>query len=195
MNQFLQNNLLTLIVFLLIIILVLIGVLSFVIFKLLAQKDFPHNHYQPQPDQSTNTKSTAKPALNLTEAPIKEKFVCNNHPDASTAGACLICEDVFCEACLVEHEGMFFCKQHFRTYANYKWKQITDFKTSPHNPEEGMFIYNYKRKQWAQKEKPSFVITHYKINVEEDLIESYIQLHVREEDEVEFSKGLSELIN
>lgn len=180
MNEFLQNNLITLVLFLLFIILLLIGVLSFVVFKLLSQKSNPIIEVK-------------KP--NETPAPsITEKYSCHNHNDQPTVGSCLICEDVFCEKCIVEHEGMFFCKEHFKIYANYKWKQITDFKTSPHAPEEGMFIFNFKRKQWDKKGIPSFVITHYKINVEDDLIESYVQLHVREEDEVEFSKGLSEQI-
>ena len=184
MNQFLQNNLLTLIVFLLLIILILIGVLSFVVFKLLAQK--------PQVIEQLPKTPEARPVPTI--PPIVEKYVCHNHKDQPTAGACLICEDVFCENCLIEHEGMFFCKDHFKIYANYKWKQITDFRTTPNNPEDGLFIYEYKRKAWNKKNKPSFVLTHYKINVEDDLIESYIQLHVREEDEAEFTKGLSELI-
>lgn len=187
MNQFLQNNLLTLIVFLLLIILLLIGVLSFVVIKLLTQKQQPE---QPHPADHHLKTTETKPSI----PPILEKYVCHNHKDQPTVGSCLICEDVFCENCLIEHEGMYFCKDHFKTYANYKWKQITDFKTTANNPEDGLFIYEYKRKAWTIKNIPSFVITHYKINVEEDLIESYIQLHVREEDEAEFTKGLSELI-
>jgi hypothetical protein len=85
---------------------------------------------------------------------------------------------------------MFFCKDHFKTYANNKWKQITDLKTNANTPEDGVFIYDFKRKMWSKKSIPSYVLTHYKINVEEDLIESYIQLYVREENEVEFKKGL-----
>jgi hypothetical protein len=176
MNQFLQNNLFTLIIFLLLIILLLIGVLSFVVIKLLTQT--------PPVTESPKFVEVKPP-------PIIEKYVCHNHKDQPTIGACLICEDVFCEACLIEHEGMFFCRDHFKTYAGNRWKQITDLKTTPNTPEEGMFIYDYKREQWTKRNIPSFILTHYKINVEEDLIESYIQLHVRVEDEAEFEKGLS----
>ena len=188
MNQFLQANLFTIIVFLLLIILILIGVIAFVVIKLLSEKSssniLPAQHPTIPP----------LPVVQKLEPKVQEKFTCHNHPDQPSVGSCLICEDVYCENCLVEHESMFFCKQHFKTYANHKWKQVTDFRTSPHNPEEGMFIYNFKRKIWNQKEKPSFIITHYKINVEDDLIESYIQLNVREEDADEFTKGLSDLL-
>jgi hypothetical protein len=182
MNQFLQNNLFTLILFLLFIILLLVGVLTFIVFKLLAQKNQNHD--------------LITPILPITPSPptVVEKYTCSKHKDLPTVGSCLICEDVFCESCLIEHEGMFFCKDHFKTYANHKWKQVTDFKTNANEPEAGIFIYDFKRKVWFKKGIPSFVLTHYKINVEEDLIESYIQLHVREEDEIEFTKGLSSLI-
>jgi hypothetical protein len=183
MNQFLQNNLFTLILFLLFIILLLVGVLTFIVFKLLAQKN--QNH-----DQIT-------PILPITPKPptVVEKYTCSNHKDLPTVGSCLICEDVFCESCLIEHEGMYFCRDHFKIYANFKWIQVTDFKTNANEPEAGLFIYEFKRKAWSKKGIPSFVLTHYKINVEDDLIESYIQLHVRLEDEVEFAKGLSNLID
>jgi len=182
MNDFLQNNLLTLIVFLLLIILLLIGVLSFVVIKLLAQKSVGPV-FTPSPLPKTSE---------ILSTSVVEKYVCHNHKDQPTVGACLICEDVFCETCLIEHEGLFFCKDHFKTYANNHWKQITDLKTTPNTPEEGLFIYEFKRKVWNKNSIPSFVLTHYKINVEDDLIESYIQLHVREEDEALFMKGLSE---
>ena len=77
---------------------------------------------------------------------------------------------------------MHFCKEHFRTFANNKWKQITDVRTTPDTPEDGLFIYNFKRDLWQDKNIPTFVMTHYKINIENDFIESFIQLNVREED-------------
>jgi hypothetical protein len=35
---------------------------------------------------------------------------------------------------------------------------------------------------WLKKSIPSFVMTHYKINIDNDYIESFIQLNVREDD-------------
>lgn len=113
---------------------------------------------------------------------IVEKFQCHNHPDKESVGSCLICEDVFCENCLIEHESMHFCREHFRIFANSKWKQITDVRTTPDTPEDGLFIYSFKKDMWKEKNLPTFVMTHYKINIDNDYIESFIQLNVREED-------------
>jgi hypothetical protein len=123
----------------------------------------------------------------LSEENVEEKFYCENHPDQPSVAGCLICEDVFCEKCVIEHDGMHFCKEHFKIFANNKWKQITDVKTTPDTPEDGLFIYRFKRKIWREDKTPSFVLTHYKINLESDIIESFIQLNVRDVDAVELA--------
>lgn len=176
MNTFLQNNLFTIIIFLLLIILLLIGLIGFVLVKLMLQK-------------KDSTTSSTVPPVNKTktiqkysEEPVVEKFFCHNHPEEQSIGSCLICEDVFCEDCMVEHDGLYFCKEHFRVFAGNKWKQITDVKTTPDTPMDGLYVYHFKRKIWKENNMPSYILTHYKINIESDFIESFIQLNVLEKD-------------
>ena len=85
---------------------------------------------------------------------------------------------------------MHFCKEHFRIFANSKWHQITDVRTTPDTPEEGLFVYNFKRDIWKDKNIPTFVMTHYKINIDNDFIESFVQLNVREEDVEKLTKEI-----
>ncbi len=181
MNNFLHDNLFAIIIFLLLIILLLIALIGLVLIKLL---------YKPKEENQAVKIEKKEPELpivvatkqpkRITEESVIEKYFCENHLDSPSAGACLICEDVFCEKCLIEHDSLYFCKEHFRVFANNKWKQITDVKTTPDTPEDGLFIYNFKRFVWREKQIPSFVLTHYKINIDEDYIESYIQLNVIE---------------
>ena len=184
MNSFLQENLLTIVLFLLLIILLLIGVIGVIVIKLLlSSKDAkPAPIITPEVIKDVPKK--------ITEEKVTEKYFCENHPDVPSVGSCLICEDVFCDQCLVEHDGLYFCKEHFRLFANNKWKQITDIRTTPDTPEEGHYIYSYKRYLWKEKQVPSFVLTHYKINIEEDFIESFIQLNVLEESSENLLNGL-----
>ncbi len=188
MNHFFQENFITIIVFLLLIIFVLMGAMIFVLFKLLYKKDV-------SPKTLTTAKSKGvKPEIPKPMASdnVVESFYCIHHQETPSVGACLICEEVFCDECLIDHDSMHFCKEHFRIFAGNKWKQITDVKTTPHSPEEGLFIYNFKRDIWKKRNIPTFVMTHYKINIENDYIESFIQLNVREEDveklEIEIQK-------
>ncbi|MGZ3787456.1 MAG: hypothetical protein ACXVLQ_02970 [Bacteriovorax sp.] len=175
MNQFLQSNSIAIIAVLILIIFLLMGSMIAILFKLLTQ-----SKVEEPLDKPTLRPTIERPKR--AEEPIEERHYCIHHQDAPSVGSCLICEEVFCDDCLVEHESMHFCKEHFRTYASYKWKQITDVRTTPDTPEDGLYIYNFKRDLWANKNIPTFVMTHYKINIENDFIESFIQLNVREDD-------------
>ncbi|NOT79426.1 MAG: hypothetical protein HOP07_10580 [Bacteriovoracaceae bacterium] len=182
MNNFLQENLFALVLFLLIIILLLIAIIAIVLIKLLLstkeQKSFSSVLVPTVETPTPRSGEILSKIKKLAEEHVTESFFCKNHPDNASIGACLICEDVFCEKCLIESDGLCFCKDHFKTFVNNKWSQITDVKTTPATPEEGMFIYQYKRQIWRDRDIPSFVLTHYKINIEHDYIESYIQLNV-----------------
>lgn len=183
MNTFLQDNLYAIILFLLFIILLLIALISMVLIKLLLNNK---NENSPKPLEKERpvlvpVVGTPAKIQKLSEESVVEKYYCENHPDIPSVGSCLICEDVFCEQCLIEHDSLYFCKEHFKTFANNKWKQITDVRTTPNTPEDGLYIYHFKRHIWHDKKIPSFVLTHYKINIEEDYIESFIQLNVVED--------------
>lgn len=193
MNNFLQENLFAIILFLLFIILALIGLLAFVFVKLIlnpkkqeAPLAAPTNHPPPKKEDIISLKK-------ISEEAVSEKFFCENHPESPSVGGCLICEDVFCEKCLIEHDGMYFCKEHFKIFANNRWRQITDVRTTPDTPDDGLFIYHFKRKIWKEDQVPSFVLTHYKINLEQDFIESFIQLNVREGDAERLSHEIKKL--
>ena len=183
MNTFLQDNLYSIILFMLFIILLLIAIIGIILFKFIFIK--PQLHTQSTTVLKENVVAdvteNSKVFKKLSEEKISEKYFCENHPDIPSVGACLICEDVFCEKCLIEHDSLNFCKEHFKTFANNKWKQVTDTRTTPNTPEDGLYIYHYKRHIWKAEKIPSFVLTHYKINIEEDFIESFIQLNVVEE--------------
>lgn len=170
MNTFLQENILAIFLFFLLTLLLMLGALFFIIVRLLLREK---EHIAEEPSTKKKEEKTKK---------LTEKFFCENHPTVSPSGGCLVCEDVFCEKCLVEHDGLYFCHEHFHTFSSHRWVQITDVKTTPDTPLDGLFVYDFKRSLWQKEKIPTFVITHYKINIEDDFIESFIQLNVREED-------------
>ncbi len=192
MNNFFQENIFAIILFLLLIILLLIALIGVIVVKLLlAPKEVAQPKAAAPAVSPTITPEVVIPNFKkLSEEKVAEKYYCENHPDIPSVGTCLICEDVFCEQCLIEHDGLYFCKEHFKIFANNKWKQITDVKTTPDTPEEGLYIYNFKRHLWNDRKVPSFVLTHYKINIEEDFIESFIQLNVVVDAAVELAEDL-----
>lgn len=195
MNQFIQNNSIAIIGILIFIIFLLMGLMIFILYKLLTSSKQTFKAPTSSPhilEESTDQKKY--PHIKKMEQ-VVEKFHCHNHADEASVGSCLICEEVFCENCLVEHESMHFCRDHFRIFANNKWHQITDIRTTPDTPEDGLFVYNFKRDLWREKGVPAFVMTHYKINIDNDYIESFVQLNVREDDVDALSKEIDRYRN
>jgi hypothetical protein len=193
MNTFLQNNIYAIILFFLFIILLLIALIGVVLIKLLLNKNETSAkaaHAEKERPVLVPVAKTPAKIKKLSEESVVEKYYCENHPDVPSVGSCLICEDVFCEQCLIEHDSLYFCKEHFKTFANNKWKQITDVRTTPNTPEDGLYIYHFKRHIWHDQKIPSFVLTHYKINIEEDYIESFIQLNVVEDKAEELAENI-----
>lgn len=173
-----EKNLILILIILVVILMMIMAAMMLLIFKLFMQKAPTENAITPE----ILTESPKFKIQKLSEEKVRESFYCPNHSEIQTQGTCLICEEAFCEKCLIEHESLMFCKEHFRTFAQNKWVHISDVKTTPHSPEEALYVYHYKRYLWKELQKPSFVITHYKINIEEDFIESFVQLHVLEEE-------------
>lgn len=165
---------------------ILIGLAVFLIFKLVIKKD----EASSQNLSATNKPETKARAKVASQFKISEGSHCPNHKENSPVGTCLICEEAFCEECLIEHESLYFCKEHFRTYADHQWEKITDILTTAETPEASMHVYDFKRDLWKFEKIPTFVLTHYKINVNEDLIESYVQLHVRVDEKENLEKRL-----
>jgi len=143
-----------------------------------------------------NSSSSSKESLPEPEAPkspVAEvldreplKYVCAFHPDCDPVGVCAICEAACCESCLREWEHLNFCSDHIKLYAAHKWEPITNERTTANSPEASSYIYEFKKNIWSQG-VPSFIVTHYRIEIESDIVESYVQLFVKLEDKVALS--------
>lgn len=129
-------------------------------------------------------------AKRIQEYTESDTLFCSNHEDLAAQGICGICMKGHCEKCLVEWDGLYFCREHYKTFANNDWVSITNVRTTPDNPEKGTYIYSFKDDLWKSEETPSYIVTHYKINVEDDGIESFVMLYVRKNDEELLRKRL-----
>ncbi len=113
---------------------------------------------------------------------------CVNHPQDHAHGMCAICQELFCEDCLKEHDGHTFCAPHFKLFISHEWEELESIKTTPTTPETAYPIYDFKKELWDDGGEPTVISTHYKINIDDDSIESYVKLLVIK-DEFEELKG------
>ncbi|MBI2522232.1 MAG: hypothetical protein HYV97_17565 [Bdellovibrio sp.] len=115
---------------------------------------------------------------------------CSNHCDIPARGTCAICGELFCENCLKNYEVLHFCGEHYQLFLNHKWVEVETIKTSPNDPERGLALYSFKEKLWRESKIPSYIMTQYKIDIENDLIESHIKLYAKDSDRQALQKPL-----
>lgn len=113
---------------------------------------------------------------------VVEQYTCVHHPEQNAVAACAICEDAICEHCHKDWEGLHLCPEHFGLYSKHTWIEIAEIKTTPSAPEKGHVLYHFKHKLWSEEHVPAYLVTHYKIDVDGDHIESWVKLYAREED-------------
>ena len=171
----------TVIILLLIIVILLLVIKGFLLYFFFIKKSTPATPFQPPQEEPKKEVKAPTPESNQNALSY-----CEIHDKEHASGLCGICEKPFCEECLKEHDGLYFCPEHFKLYLSNEWKTITNIRTTPDTPEEGVFVYEMKRETWNDKGLPSFIVTHYKIDVASDAIESYVQLNVLEKDQPYF---------
>tara|TARA_R110002049_G_scaffold200467_4_gene371228 strand:- start:118 stop:648 length:531 start_codon:yes stop_codon:yes gene_type:complete len=113
---------------------------------------------------------------------VEEAFTCINHHDQNAVATCAICEGSICEHCHKDWDGIHLCPDHFGLYSLHSWQEIAEIQTNPKAPEKGHQLYAFKNKLWSDEKVPTYLVTHYKINVDGDFVESWVKLYAREEE-------------
>jgi len=175
MNQIINDNMgLIIVLFMLAIVFLFLGVIL-IAFILLKRNKASSVEENKKPDYEKIKRELATQATSSTGH-------CYVHKDISSSATCAICEQEICEKCVRQIDNINFCSEHVTTYISNTWSPITNQKTTPDNPTDGIYIYNFKKDIWVSEEIPCYIVTDYKINMETDQIESFVQLNVRDED-------------
>lgn len=156
-----------------ILIVAVLCVLAFLIYRLLKEDrkpqtptNSPFNQYHPA------IRDRIKEADKL--KPTNSELFCPNHPQEPGETSCAICDRLFCRACNKPFKSLHFCKEHLPLVMRHDWQEVMTLKTSTENPEEGVRLYQRKREIFERDSVPTYVETHYKIDVDHDHIETYL---------------------
>ena len=117
---------------------------------------------------------------------------CPNHREEGVKGVCAICEKKFCEKCLrTAEEGPTFCLEHIKTFLNTSWAEIGRTRTTPDNPDAAAHLYKAKREFLKKHSFPCFISTSYKIDVQNDQIDSFVSLCIPKEQRIKALEKIS----
>jgi hypothetical protein len=182
--------------------LVLISTLLIIVLALGFYIVFNKKRLETSSDQTLNsttnqTKDYKNIKRNLGHVITDEQPVqnCHIHDDVHAEAFCSICKDALCENCIREDENVYFCSEHFQLYLRSEWIELDTVTTTPNNPEDGMYIYKFQEMIWKDNQTPTFITTHYKIDIEKDHIESEVKLMAREEEKADLKGKLNPVKN
>lgn len=171
-----ENTALILIVITLLLLVVILGLLSFMVFKLLKERNTSNSQTDPnlssKPDYHPEILARMKEVEKFKKK--KSELFCPNHPDEPGETHCAICDRLFCRSCISPFKTMHLCKEHLPLLMRHDWVEVLTLKTSTHDPEDGVKLYDQKKKIFETEDLPTYVETHYKINVAEDYVETFL---------------------
>ncbi len=179
-----ENTALTLIIATNLLLVLLLGVFGFFIYRLVRDQK---SKTQPIAPLKLADESEFHPVIleRLKEAKkLKAKradLFCPNHPEEPGEVSCGICDKIFCHACIKPFKSLHFCREHLPLVMNNQWEEVITVKTSTQDPEGGVRIYDIKKEIFEKEDLPSYVETHYKINVDHDVIETYLVVFAMKE--------------
>lgn len=186
-----ENTALILITITLFLLVIIMGLLTALIYKLMKanqQTPFQNSRPEGEPPHPDVSKSDFHPAIvaRMQELekvkPKRTDLFCPNHPEEPGEVTCAICDRLYCKSCVRPFKTMHFCKEHLPLIMKHEWEEILTLKTSTTDPEQGVKLYDIKKHLFEKENITTYVETHYKINVDQDYIETYLVLFgIREE--------------
>jgi hypothetical protein len=200
-----ENTAIILIVITLFLLVIIVGLLTLLVLKMMKQTptvissppSLATTGEAPHPDVS---KAEFHPAImeRMKELekvkPRKAELFCPNHSDEPGEVTCAVCDKLYCKACIKPYKTMHFCKEHLPLIMRYDWDEVLTVKTSTADPEEGVRLYDVKKDLFEKEDIPTYIETHYKINVDQDYIETYLVMFAIKEKVADLKKRLESFI-
>jgi hypothetical protein len=158
---------------------IILGVFGFFIYRLLKNQQ-PNLNAQPETKKLNEAEFHPEilNRLKLVEKvkPKRRELFCPNHPDEPGEANCGVCDQLYCSTCIRPFKSMHLCKEHLALVMNNEWDEVLTLKTSTKDPEQGVKLYDIKKKIFKEEHIPIYIETHYKINVDQDYVETYLVL-------------------
>lgn len=196
-----ENTALILLVTTNVLLVLVLGAFGFFIYRLL--KDQKQNRLDDRAEAKTQ-KLEAEARLPIDAHPailervkgieqVKHKrmeLFCPNHPDEPGEASCAICDGLYCRACIKPFKAMHLCKEHLPMIMKNSWEEVITIKTSTEDPEQGVRLYDVKKKLFKEENLPSYIETHYKIDVDHDQVETFLVLFAMKQELSVFKEKL-----
>lgn len=187
-----ETILIILVSFLSFLILILLVVIAFFMYKFLKLKENSPSDNSDLQVHKTHSKNISKELQNAKDAQdmAGERF-CSDHPEVVATGVCAISDRFYCQACLLKEGDVKLSRKYLNLYLDASWETLFFLNDNEIGPEVLSHLTHVKQRVWKEEKLPIITQKQFKINIEDDSIESFTMISVRDIDQKYIMKKLN----
>ena len=163
-----------------------VGMLTFVGIKFLKLQEKKSTLVKAPPSKNIEKNDAME---HLQVGPVSTS-ICVDHPQEISFNICAISNEPYCQECIIKHEEIWVAKKHLDILLQANWKEIYNFEVDESSDVVGR-VRSIKKSLWQDESIPFLIQGHFKIDVQDDKIHSFMMVRAREEDVDRVKKELS----
>lgn len=181
-----EKALFIIVIILCVVLIILLGVVAYFLYRFLKSKESTLNSVQDQQEKSLEQRMPEEVKAKVAHAQSVTKSLegrfCIDHPEMPAKGICSISGDQYCELCITKERDVRIARKYLHMFLDTDWKQSYFFNDAQMGEQKIEELMRVKSQLWRNKEVPVIAQKQFKINIENDDIETYTSVLTREED-------------
>lgn len=172
---------------LVLVLVILLITIALFLFKYLKMKEGEKLNSSPlDKNHPLNKKVPPEVKSNLEQAKeLKKTMVgsfCIDHPDLAAKGRCSISDELYCELCLTKENDIKIARKFLSLFLDNEWPTHYMINNSEVGADKLNEVMRVKKELWKEKEIPVITQRQFKINIENDKIETFTAVMFRDVD-------------
>lgn len=166
---------------------ILLAAIVFFLFRYLKMKetekiqstpaDADHPSYKKMPPEVKENIKKAKES----KSQLVGSF-CVDHPDLAAKGRCSISDELYCELCLTKEKDIKLARKFLNLFLDHEWPVFSLINNSEVGANKLNEVMRVKKELWKEKQLPIITQRQFKINIENDKIETFTAIMIRDID-------------
>lgn len=116
---------------------------------------------------------------------------CVDHPHLYAKGICSITDEPYCELCITKENDIRFARKHISLVMDSEWETLYFLQNERVGADKLNELLTIKHEKWKHENLPLITQKQYKINIENDHIETYTVVMSRVDDKDIWTKDLN----
>lgn len=176
-----ENTLIVFVGILAVFLVSLLGIIAFFLFKLLKLKKEKSLSEKKTPEEITEVIRAVKELKPNRRENLSSQY-CIDHPELYAKDFCAISYEPYCELCLTKERDIKISRKFLDLFLDSAWENSFIFNNEDKGADKLNELMGIKKRLWSESETPIIAQKQFKINIENDQVESYTFVKTRVSD-------------